>query len=77
MIRSKALATRVARLREEKGWTQTKLAQEAKVAQSAISDIEQAQRVPRIDTLDKISAALGVSVADLLEPEIKPTGTEG
>lgn len=47
--------------------TQTELAKKAGVPQSAISEIEAGKRYPRIDTLCKISDALGVSVTALLK----------
>jgi transcriptional regulator with XRE-family HTH domain len=60
------IAVRVKALREEKNWTQIKLAQEAQVGQSAISDIEQAQRMPRGDTLSQIATALDTTTSYLL-----------
>lgn len=60
------VASRVKELREERGWTQSKLSQEAKVAQSAISDIEQAKRAPQIDTLSQLAKALGTTTSYLL-----------
>jgi len=65
------LASRVQKLREEKKWSQAKLAEEACVPQSTISDIEQAQRIPRGDTLSQIAAALHTTSSYLLgETEI-------
>lgn len=62
----KILASRVQEKREAKRWSQAKLAEEARVPQSAISDIEQAQRMPRGDTLSQIAAALKTTSSYLL-----------
>lgn len=47
--------------------TQAELAKKANVPQSAISEIEAGKRIPRVDTLEKLAAALGVSMAELVE----------
>lgn len=60
------LSNRVLKLRQQKEWSQAKLAQEAKVPQSTISEVEQAQRIPRGDTLSQIAAALGTTTSYLL-----------
>lgn len=64
------MALKVKAFREAKGFTQTELAIKAEVPQSTISDIESGTRKnPGIYTIRKISAALGVSVSDLLGEE--------
>jgi transcriptional regulator with XRE-family HTH domain len=55
----------IRRLREEKGWTQAKLAVDAGIGVSAVSLIEAGKRNPSATTLAKIAEALGVGVADL------------
>jgi transcriptional regulator with XRE-family HTH domain len=55
----------VRRLRETKGWGQTKLAAAADMAVSGISQIENGKRNPNSATLIKLARALGVEVADL------------
>ena len=62
----KNLANRVQELREEKMWSQARLAEEARVPQSTISDIEQGQRMPRGDTLSQIASALQTTSSYLL-----------
>ncbi|OPX93892.1 MAG: helix-turn-helix protein [Pelotomaculum sp. PtaB.Bin104] len=47
--------------------TQKELSEKAHVPQSAISEIEAGKRIPRIDTLCKLTSALGISVSSLLE----------
>jgi transcriptional regulator with XRE-family HTH domain len=55
----------IRRLREEKGWSQAKLAGAADMGTSGISQIETGARNPSAVTLSKIAEALGVGVADL------------
>jgi len=54
----------IKRLREERGWSQPRLAVEAGVAVSAVSQIENGRRSPNVSTLDKLAEAFGVEVAD-------------
>lgn len=54
----------VKRLREERGWSQPRLAVEAGVAVSAVSQIENGRRSPNVSTLDKLAEAFGVGVAE-------------
>ncbi len=55
----------VRRLREAKGWGQARLAVEAGVAVSGVSQIENGHRNPNSATLIKLARALDVDVADL------------
>jgi transcriptional regulator with XRE-family HTH domain len=55
----------IRRLRESKGWSQAKLAGNAGMGISGISQIETGSRNPSAVTLSKIAEALGVEVADL------------
>ena len=57
-------------LRLAKGMTQVELALAADLSKTAISDLERgAPSNPRYSTLERLAAALGVSVAHLLEQE--------
>ena len=60
------LARNIRRLRNERAWSQHDLANEAGARQAMISALELADANPTLDSLDKIAAALGVSLADLL-----------
>ncbi len=61
---------KIKRLREDREWTQPRLAVEAGVAVSAVSQIENGRRSPNVGTLDKLAGALDVEMADLFrEPE--------
>ena len=54
--------------RLEKGISQNQLAKLSGVPQSVISDIESGNtKAPRIDTLQAIAAALGVTIDDLID----------
>jgi transcriptional regulator with XRE-family HTH domain len=54
----------VRRLREARGWSQPKLAVEAGIAVSGVSQIENGKRNPNASTLVKLARALDVEVAD-------------
>jgi transcriptional regulator with XRE-family HTH domain len=59
------------RLREEKGWSQTRLAQESGIDRATINQVEGGRRSPTISTLEVLAAALGVEVADFF-PKAQP-----
>lgn len=56
--------TRITKLREEKGISKNNLAKISGVAQSFISAIEAGQKQPTVDTLDRITKALDISLAE-------------
>ena len=55
----------VAKAREEKGFSQDKLAEKADLDRTYVSGIERGVRNPGIKTVISIAGALGVSVGDL------------
>ncbi len=59
----------VRKLRIDRGWTQRKLAHEARTSQHTIGEIELGLRDPHPTTLRKIAEAFGVSEAELLAEE--------
>lgn len=61
------LARRLKGLREAQGWTLDALAERSGVSRSNISLIERGQSSPTATVLDKLSAALGVTLASLFE----------
>jgi len=66
MIES-AIGERIKSAREKKGWSQYKLAKEADVRPSTISQIESgARQKPSIDVLQKVASALSLTVSQLL-----------
>ncbi len=66
----------VRRLREAKGWGQTKLAAAADMAVSGVSQIENGRRNPNSATLIKLAKALEVEVADLFPKVEAPLWSE-
>lgn len=62
----KALAHNVRRLRQDREWSQERLAAEAgDLRQGLMSDIELGKANPTLTTLESIAGALGVSVGEL------------
>jgi transcriptional regulator with XRE-family HTH domain len=53
--------------REKAGLSQEELADRAQMHRTAISLSETGKRMPRLDTLLKLAAALGISAATLLD----------
>ena len=62
------LGDNVARLRRERGLDQGMLVQASQVTRSTIIDIESGRGNPRLNTLQAIADALGVSLSALLAP---------
>lgn len=60
------LASNVAVLRHERGWTQKELALAAGTRQPRIAEIENGAANPQYDTLVRIATALDVEVCDLV-----------
>ena len=54
------------RIREERRLSQRALADRAGVVKSTIYEAEAGRHTPRIQTLEKLADALGVSIVDLL-----------
>ena len=57
-----SIGTRIKYLRETRNWTQERLAQEAKVSKSFISEVENDRRNPSAEKLLEIGAVLGASL---------------
>ncbi|KVL95040.1 helix-turn-helix domain-containing protein [Burkholderia stagnalis] len=70
------IAQRVRELRDARGWSLDTLAERSAVSRSNISLIERGQSSPTAVVLDKLSTALGVSVASLFEPTEAATSAE-
>lgn len=60
------LGLRVRALRSAAGLTLVGLADLCGVSRAYLSDIERGNRLPALDVLDKVAAALGLSVVELL-----------
>jgi transcriptional regulator with XRE-family HTH domain len=66
------LGERVRARRHELGATLDDLAERAGVSRSMVSDIERGAKVPTIIVLDRIAAALGTTIAELLDMARSP-----
>lgn len=57
------------RMIEEKGWSINRLANEAGLTQSTLSSVFIRQTIPSIPTLQKVCAALGVTLSEFFAEE--------
>ena len=71
-----AVGERIKLVREEVGWTQDKLAAEANVSKSFLSDVERGERDISSEYLLRIANALGASLEFLLRGEETPRRRE-
>lgn len=67
----KIIGINIRELRKAKGWTQERLAEEAKINEKEPSHIEYGSRNLQLDTIVKIANALGVSIGDLIRDNTK------
>jgi transcriptional regulator with XRE-family HTH domain len=73
MLKKKATQTRVKlgatvrRLRQERNWSQERLAELAGLHPNYVGGIERGERNVAIDNIEKLSKAFGLSVKDLFE----------
>jgi transcriptional regulator with XRE-family HTH domain len=58
----------VRRLRDDRGWTQSELAEAADLEPRSIRAVEGAKTAPRLDTIVRLADALEVSVGELFAP---------
>lgn len=65
------IGKRIAEVREQAGLTQSALAREMGISQSAVSQIEAGERNPSYDMLRQIAKALDVSVPYLVGAEVE------
>ena len=57
---------RLRQLLQERGWTEYRLSQECNLAQTTIGNIFRRNTMPSLATLETISQAFGISLAQLL-----------
>ncbi|WP_370969834.1 helix-turn-helix domain-containing protein [Amycolatopsis sp. cg9] len=62
------LGTEVRMLREERGWTQTELAERAGMTQSAMARFEAGGTIPTLPVLERVAAALQMRLSIALSP---------
>ncbi len=63
----KATYQRYARLRDERGMTDYRVANETNIAKSTISDWKNGLGTPKVDKLLKIATLFGIRIEDMLE----------
>jgi transcriptional regulator with XRE-family HTH domain len=66
------LAANLRRLRKERGWSQEMLAHFAGLHPTEVSRLERGLREPRLRTVLQVSAALKVSIQELVGPYEEP-----
>lgn len=64
-IRSGEFGGLVRQLREGRGWTQEKLAREADLTVTSVSNVERGATKPNAETVEKIAAAFGLQASEL------------
>lgn len=62
------LGAEVRTLREERGWTQTELAERAGMTQSAMARFEAGGTIPTLPVLERIATALQMRLSIALSP---------
>jgi len=55
----------IRQLRDERGWTQEKLAREADITVTSVSNVERGATKPNAETVEKLAAAFGLEPGDL------------
>jgi transcriptional regulator with XRE-family HTH domain len=63
------IASRIASLRENRGWTQEVLSSKAEMSKSQLSRIENLHTSPPLGTISRLARALNVSIEDLIKDE--------
>lgn len=63
----KALGTRIIKLREQKGWSQSDLARACNKDRQAIEKLENGKVNPTLYTLLELANALGISLPELVK----------
>jgi transcriptional regulator with XRE-family HTH domain len=58
------IGQKIAVLREQKGWTQYRLAKECKTAPITVSRIESGKMQPSFEMVQRLSQAFGVSLSE-------------
>lgn len=60
------LGMKVRELRRERGWSQQQLARGASLSRNFVAQIERGESTPTVATLERLAAALAVTIAELL-----------
>ncbi len=70
------ILNRINELREEKGWTMYKLAEESMITQSTLANMYTRNTLPSLSTLLSICKGLGITPAQFFAVEEKDKNTE-
>ena len=62
----KFIGQNVQQLREQRGWSQKELAQHAHLSQGQVSLIERGEGNPTVESINKLSVALGIAAFILI-----------
>lgn len=62
-----ALGARIRLLREERGWRQIDLAEESKISENYVSDLELGNKEVCLRMLHRVAQAFEMSISDLLK----------
>ena len=62
-----SVADNIKRLRQQRGWSQVRLAMEAHVSQQAISFIERERNEPSAEMIRALAKAFGVSSSEIID----------
>jgi transcriptional regulator with XRE-family HTH domain len=68
----KTIGSRLAACRDERGWTQKQLADEAEISVTFLSEVENDHRAIGSEGLLRVANALGISIDYLLKGETEP-----
>ena len=63
---SRSFGNAVRQVREERGWSQERLAEHADLNRSYVGDLERGRAMPSLATLTKLAAALGLQPSALV-----------
>lgn len=66
------LGRRIAKMRDQRDWTQKRLAEEAEISVTFLSEVENDKRSVSADVLLRLADALGASLDYLIKGEIEP-----
>lgn len=70
------VAENIKRIRKEKGMTQKQLGEKCRMSESALRQYELGYRNPKIQTIRRISDALGVSLKELIGNDYKSVSSD-
>jgi transcriptional regulator with XRE-family HTH domain len=66
----------IKQLRDERGWSQEKLAREAQMSRGAIDNTEKAKTDPKFKTIEILATAFGMNVWDFIRECLQRGGND-